>query len=311
MSRAKRYLAPMARLTIFIVTCAAVLLYIDYRVARASVMERLLGIGQRMAPFMDDARGTEPPRQMHVNGVRMWVAAGKTDRPPTEVRRWYAERYAGPGTAMGVITDGLNQALKAEHIMPPPMDGTTQASFGDDNVGGMAAIDVGDHQTMRSLKPIILKLAAGKIGEVGHLRYLYFEKLPNGGTRYLTVWTDDTFDLAKFLPGSQSDDAPGRDIEGVPRYPGSVRILAADERGRAAQMAVYNGQGSPETATMFYDARMATLGWHQDPQFADYARDHGMRSMRFLNDKGHEVVVDLAADERHGQGLTVTVIQMH
>ena len=36
-----------------------------------------------------------------------------------------------------------------------------------------------------------------------------------------------------------------------------------------------------------------------------------MRSMRFLNDKGHEVVVDLTADERHGQGLTVTVIQLH
>ncbi len=306
MSRARRYIAPMARLTVFIVTAAAVLLYIDYRVAKASVMEKLLGIGQRMAPFLDDAHGTEPPREVHMNGVRMWVAAGKTDRPPSEVRRWYAERYAGKGT----LTDVITEELKRGKVLPPSVTGLSQASFGDDNIGGMAALDLGNGLNIRQLKPLVLKLAAGKIGEVGHLRYMYFEKTANGGTRYLTVWTDDQFDLTKFLPSGE-DDAPGRDIDGVPRYPGSVRVLAADERGRVAQMAVYNGQGSPETAAMFYDARMRTMGWAADPRFADYAAEKGMHSMRYQNAKGHEVIVDLATDERRGQGLTVTLIQLH
>ena len=306
MRRASRYLAPIARLTTFVVVCGAVLLYVDYRVAKASVMEKLLGIGQRMAPFLDNAREVEPPREVHMNGVRLWVAAGHTDHSPSEVRRWYAERYAGKGTATDVITEGL----KTVKVLPPSVNGLSQASFGDENIGGMAALDLGNGVTLKQLKPMILKLASGKIGEVGHLRYLYFERTANGGTRYLTVWTDDQFDLTKFLP-SGSEDAPGSDIDGVPRYPGSVRVLAADERGRVAQMAVYNGTGSPETAAMFYDARMRTLGWQQDPRFGSYAKDQGMHSMRFQNAKGHEVIVDLAADERHGQGLTITLLQLH
>ncbi len=305
MTRARRYLAPLARLTLFLGVLGAVLLYVDYRVARASVMERLLGIGQRMAPFMDDARLVEAPREVHMNGLRMWVAAGKTDHSPTEVRRWYAERYAGRGTA----TDVMTEALKSVKVLPPSVNGLSQASFGDDKVGGMAALDLGNGLSLKALKPMILKLATGKVGEVGHLRYLYFERTATGGTRFLTIWTDDQFDLTKFLP-SGSEDAPGRDIEGVPRYPGTVRVLSADERGRAAQMAVYNGPGSPQTASMFYDARMRTLGWAADPRFSEYAAHEGMHSMRYMNAKGHEVVVDLA-DERNGQGLTVTLLQLH
>jgi hypothetical protein len=309
MRRARGTMAALGRLTVFIVTCAAVLGYIDYRVAKASVMERLLGIGQRMAPFMDDARGIEPPREVHMNGLRMWVAAGKTDRSPTEVRRWYAERYAGRGTANDAITEGL----RAAKALPPSVNGLSQATFGDDNIGGMAALDLGSGTTASMLKTIkanLGKLAAGQIGEVGHLRYLYYERTGNGGTRYLTVWTDDRFDLTKFLP-TGGDDAPGRDIDDVPRYPGSVRVLSADERGRLGQMAVYNGTGSPETAAMFYEARMRTLGWAPDPRFTQYASNNGMHSLRFANQKGHEIIIDLAADDHHGQGLTVTMLQLH
>ena len=57
---ARKYIKPIARLTVFVAVCCAILLYIDYRVARASVMEKLLGIGQRMAPFMDNAGEVEP-----------------------------------------------------------------------------------------------------------------------------------------------------------------------------------------------------------------------------------------------------------
>jgi hypothetical protein len=298
-------MAPIARLTVFIAVSCAVLLYVDYRIARASVMEKLLGIGQRMAPFMDNARDVEPPREVHMNGVRLWVAAGKTDHAPSEVRQWYAERYAGKGSATDVVTDGL----KLAKVLPPSVSGLSQSTFGDDNIGGMAALDLGGGLTLAKLAPMVNKLAAGKIGEVGHLRYFYFERTPTGGTRYLTVWTDDEFDMTKFLP-SGSDDAPGRDIEGVPRYPGTVRLLSADERGRVAQMAVYDGAGTPDTASMFYDARMETLGWRQDAAFAAQALHQGMRSKRFLNAKGREVFVDLAG-EKNGQGVTVTVIQLH
>jgi hypothetical protein len=305
MTRARRYIRPVLRLTAFVAVVALVLLYVDYRVAKASVMERLLGIGQRMAPYLDDARAVEPPREVHVNGLRMWVAAGKTDQPPAMVRKWYAERYAGKGSATDVVTE----ELKALKVLPPSVSGLSQASFGDDRIGGMAALDLGGGLTMKTLAPLVLKLASGKIGEVGHLRYLYYERTPSGGTRYLTIWTDDQFDLTKFLPSGEAD-APGRDLPDVPRYPGTVRVLSADERGKPAQMAVFTGAGSPEMAELFYDARMRTLGWQSDARFADAAARQGLHSRRFVNAKGREVVIDLA-DEKDGQGVTVTTLQLH
>jgi hypothetical protein len=271
MTRARRYLAPIARLTLFVTVVAFALGYVDYRVAHASIMERLLGIGQRMAPFLDDARLVEAPRELHLNGVTLWAAAGHSAQPPAAVRRWYAERYAGHGTATGVITD----ELKALKMLPPSVTGLSQASFGDDHIGGMAALDLGGGLTMHSLAPMIRKLASGKIGEVGHLRYLYFERTPSGGTRYLTVWTDDHFDLNRLFPDGEAD-APGRDVAGVPRYPGTVRVLSSDERGRAGQLAVYTGPGSPDAAALFYDARMRTLGWQADARFAKIAERQGL-----------------------------------
>lgn len=302
--RARRYIAPVLRLTVFVAVCCAVVLYVDYRIAEASVMERLLGIGQRMAPYLDDARSVERPREFHVNGLRMWLAAGHTDQAPRMVRQWYAERYAGKGTATDVITE----ELKTAKLLPPYVDGLSQSTFGDDNLGGMAALDMGGGLTLKTIKSKIDQLASGKIGEVGHLRYMYYERTSTGGTRFLTIWTDDQFDLTKFLP-SGSEDAPGRDLDEVPRYPGTVRVLSADERGRAGKMVVYAGAGSPDTAEMFYGARMRTLGWQEDARFTKTATHEGLRSHRYLNAKGHEVVIDLA-DEKNGQGLTVTAIQL-
>jgi hypothetical protein len=303
--RAKRYIAPVLRLMAFIGVCAAVLLYVDYRVARASVMEKLLGIGQRMAPFLDDAHGIEAPREVHMNGLRMWVAAGHTEHRTEEVRRWYSERYAGKGSVNDVITD----ELKKIKMIPPTVDGLSQAQFGDDERGGMAAIDMGSNVTFKMILSRMHQLAAGKIGEFGHLRYLYYERTSTGGTRYLTIWSDDTFDLTKFLPNG-SEDTPGRDLEDVPRYPGTVRVLSADERGRSAQVVVYGGPGSPDGAEMFFAARMRTLGWQDDPLYANAASRNGLHSHRWQNAKGHEVVLDLADAKTRGD-VIVTAIQLH
>ena len=302
---ARRYIVPVLRLACFVGVLALMLGYIDYRVARASVVERLLGIGQRMAPYLDDARAVEAPRELHVNGVTLWAAAGHSEHPPDAVKRWYAQRYAGKGSA----TDVMTEELKALKVVPPSVSGLSQASFGDDHLGGMAALDLGGGLTLRTLAPMIGNLARGKIGEVGHLRYMYYERTPSGGTRFLTIWTDNHFDLTRLLPDGEGD-APGRDVADVPRYPGTVRVLSSDERGKPGQLAVYTGAGSPDTAALFYDARMRTLGWQADPRFADAAEKQGLRSTRYLNARGHEVVVDLA-DQKDGQGLTVTVVQLH
>jgi hypothetical protein len=302
--RALRKIAPFARLSVFIAFCMALVSYLDYRSARASVMERLFGIGQRMAPFLDDGRATEAPRELHINGLKLWAAAGRTDQPPSLVRRFYADRYAGRGSAMDTIADELKQ----KRMLPPTATGLSQASFGDDQRGGLAALDLGQDLDLKSIARKLGHLGAGRLGEVGALRYVYWERTATGGTRFLTVWTDDKTDLSRLLPGGDGD-VPGRDVPGVPRYPGSQRILAADERGAFGAMAVYEGAGSPELAQAFYGARLRTLGWQLDPRFAELAEKQGSRTLRALSRDGHEVVVDCSAGS-DGRGLIVTVIAL-
>jgi len=295
----------MLRLTGFLLASMALLLYLDYRAARASVMDRLLGIGQRMAPYLDDGRYTEAPRQVRINGVKLHVAAGHTDHPPSFVRKWYSDRYAAKGDGL----DALAQDLKKRGALPPDAPNLNQLAFGNDNQGGLAALDFGGKISIATLKERFAHLTGegGNLGEIGRLRYVWYEKTGEGGTRFLTVWSDDQFELSHLLP-TERKDADGVDLEDVPRYPGTVRVLSAEERGMPQRIAVYDGPGSPETAELFYRARMGSLGWQEDTTFAQIAKKQQKRSLKFGNQKGHEVVLDLS-DSSDGQGLTVAAIQ--
>ncbi len=300
-----RYLKPTLRLITFLAVCGAVLAYLDYRSARASVMEHLLEIGQRMAPYLDDGRSTERPRAIRVNGVRLFAAAGHTDHPPQFVRKWYLDRYAGKGDGL----DGVAQEMKRRGALPEDMQALNELSFGNDKQGGVAALDFGGEKlSMVELKKRIEKFVkSGDVGDLARARYVYYESNGKGGTRFLTVWTDEHFQLDRLMP-TDGKDAPGTDLLDVPRYPGSTRVLSAEEHGMSQKVVVYDGPGSPEAAELFYRARMAELGWSGDETFAQLARKQGKTSLRFDNAKGHEVVLDLSSNERQ-QGLTVVAVQ--
>src|SRR5262245_6172579 len=121
-----RYVKPMLRLIAFLAVCGAALAYLDYRSARASVMDHLLGIGQRMAPYLDDGRGTEGPRAVRVNGVRLFVAAGHTEHPPQFVRKWYLDRYAAKDDGL----DAVGKDMKRRGVLPEDMQALNELSFG-------------------------------------------------------------------------------------------------------------------------------------------------------------------------------------
>jgi hypothetical protein len=298
------YTRAILRLTAFLAVTAAVLLYVDYREAQATVMERLLGIGTRMAPYLDDGKGTEAPRQVRINGVRMFVAAGHTDHPPSFVRKWYADRYAAKGDAL----DEWTQRLRSQGALPPDAPGLNQMAFGNDHKGGVAALDFGQPMSMAMLKDRMRQFVGkGELGSIARLRYVYYEKTGAGGTRFLTVWTDDSFKLSGVMP-KEHKDAEGADLPNVPRFPGSIRVLSAEERGMPQRMAVYDGPGSPDTAVMFYRARMHSLGWLEDETFSKLAERQGKRSLKFGSRDGHEVVLDLSQATEQG-GVTVCALQ--
>ncbi|HEY7957211.1 MAG TPA: hypothetical protein VII38_18020 [Polyangia bacterium] len=299
----RHYFRPILRLSIFLAVSAAMLVALDWHAARASVVDRLLGLSQRMAPYLDDGRSTELPRRVSINGVGLYVAAGHTDQPPEFVRKWYEDRYAARGDGLEEVT----KKMRASGALPPSAPGLNQLAFGNDNRGGVAALDFGDKLSMEGLKARFARfIGSGDLGSIARLRYVYYQKTGHGGTRFLTVWTDEKFKLDQLMP-VENRDAVGFDLEGVPRYPGTIRVLSAAELGKAQRIVVYDGPGSPETAEMFYRARMHTLGWMEDETFSSLAAKQGKHALKFGNRAGHEVVLDLASAT--GQGLTVCAIQ--
>lgn len=299
-----KYLAATARLGVYVLTCLGILLYVDYRVARATVMERLVGIGYRMAPYLDDHRTTEAPRKVRINGVELYTAVGTSNHPPAFVKRFYQDRYAAKDSGL----EDVAVQLKKRGALPPEVTALNQLTFGNENVGGVAAIDFGGPVSLDGLRQRFARFAqTNNVGDIGRLRYVYWERTPEGGTRFLTVWTDDRFSLDRLMPRDRKD-AEGTDLDNVPRYPGTQRILSADELGQAQKVVVYAGPGSPQAAEVFYSARMPQHGWKHDPTFRKVADQQGSRAMRFENGKGQEVVLDFS-DERHGQGVSVVAIQ--
>lgn len=300
------YAGRVARLSIFVTACAALFMFINYRIARATVMEKLFSIGQHMAPYLDDKRSTEAPRLVKINGVHLHVAVGHTEHRPEQVKQWYIDRYAAKGDGL----DHYGQELRKRNMLPPEVPSLNQTTFGNDQMGGVVALDYGDKMSVKALAEKMAKFAKnGKLGEVANLRYMYYEK-EGQGTRFINVWTDERFDLSNVITTDARADAPGSDVAGVPRYPGTVRTLSGQERGMSQQLAIYDGTGSPDSAEMFYRARMTTLGWKLDERFSKIAAQQQRHSLRFENDAGREVVIDLSAHHQK-QGLTVAVIQTH
>src|SRR3954447_21896332 len=136
----RRYLDHLGRLACFCAILFGILLYVDYRVARATVMEGLAGFGTRMVPYLDDHRTTEGPRTFRLNGIELHMAVGHSAHPPRFVRDWYLDRYAPKGPQM----EAFRASLKKQGMLDKTIPNANQLVTGDDENGTVSSIDVGE-----------------------------------------------------------------------------------------------------------------------------------------------------------------------
>lgn len=299
MRRLRRYAMPLGRLTAFVVACAVATSFFGYRTARASIIERLLDLSRKMRPYLDEDGQREKPRELRINGVTLYVAAGHSNDPPAAVRAWYASVYRADGVFDRLAKEARRRGKELD------AGALNQLQFGDDDEGGLVALDFPHGTTPLLLaKHLVAFLADGELGPVAAVRYVYVKRAPSGGTQYLTMWTDDRFSLFDLVPDGRHD-APGQDLDDVPRPPRSVRLLTVAERGMPQRLAIYSTSAmTTESAELFYRARLRTLGWQ--PEDEEGGSGGRRKALRFSRD-GRQLLVSVSAS-RDGQRVLVSLL---
>jgi len=230
-------LVPLLRLLFFLGVATVVTAALVLRSARADVAEALWGIGSRVMEFPGAPH--EATRQLLVNGVQVSFRTQTVDAHLADVLAHYESNCGTP-----IAT----QSARNSHA------------------GYVACLDVGDASSdLGALAHRLLRFSeTGELRELGDPRYILARRVGSPAketTFLLTMWAESAFNLYDMLPRSGAD-AAGHDLVGVPRPPGSQRILSAWEARRPSGVVVYRvGARSAQELESFYRSELRGNGW--------------------------------------------------
>ncbi|MBW2158466.1 MAG: hypothetical protein JRH14_00665 [Deltaproteobacteria bacterium] len=230
-------LMPLLRLALFLTAVCVFAAALLLRSARADATESFWTLGSHMAGFPGAPH--EGVRQLQLNGVRVSFRTQTVEASLADVLAHYE---ATCGTAIA-----------------------TQSARSD-SAGYVACLDMGDPPPdLGGLANRFLRFSeTGDLREVGAAHYILARRVASGSadkTFLFTMWVDSGFNLYTTVPHAGAD-AAGRDLTGVPRPPGSQRILSAWEERQPSGILVYRVVGkSAEELESFYRTRLPRNGW--------------------------------------------------
>jgi hypothetical protein len=228
------------------------------RAAHARASDALLSVGAELMKI-EGASSDQPARSVFLNGITVHLRAATTDRDLHAVLdRFHSLCRTRTGVdAPQAVLDKLRSDT-AKHAPSSALDGVLRAE--SDSAGAVACIDTGTQLSVPELTSRLQDFArSGDLSAVGDLRYVLARRV-DGKTTVLTLWTEGSTPLLKMFP--PEGDAPGRDPQGLPRAPGTRRLLSTWENGQPYSLALYTAVGSDIGALRaFYLTALRTGGW--------------------------------------------------
>jgi len=230
-------LVPLVRLGLFVAAVCVLAAALLLRSARADVTEALWALGSQIAGFPGAPH--EGVRQLQLNGTRISFRAQTVEASLADVLAHYEATCGTP-----IATQSARS----------------------DSAGYVACLDMGDPpQELGALANRFLRFSeTGDLRELGDPHYILARRVESGSedkTFLFTMWVESGFNLYRMLP-SAGADAAGRDFVGVPRPPGSQRILSAWEEHQPSGVLVYRVVGkSADELESFYRSQLPRNGW--------------------------------------------------
>ncbi|MGB5811018.1 MAG: hypothetical protein WBG86_10845 [Polyangiales bacterium] len=253
--------AALARVAALSVALAGVVLFVLLHRARAEIDERLIDVGSQLMQYPGSPLETE--RVLRINGSVFHFRSQTVDASFDEVLDHHRTQC---DTNDGMLAEQLSAQLgkPARHGDGVSLKSLATTEARVDTRGFVACVDLG----RRSLGlPVLIERLArlvrtGSLGELGVARYAYAEARKDDPTQalVLTAWSEK-LELSDLLL-REGADAAGADLPGLPRPPGSHRILSASEVDAPTSVAVYRSRGMrSEQVVAFYRDFLKSRGW--------------------------------------------------
>lgn len=258
--RLRAILPNLARLFAFLLAVYAVGMVVVARQVRAETDEILLGVGAQMMAYAE-ADAQDAPRTLRLNGQRLLFGSGHTrDHSVGEVLDFFEGRCRSRD---GRLVDQLGELAAARQIEAPDtsmMDATLREETG--RGGFVACFDVGEER--EGIEGLVARLQAfadtGNLARMGGLRYAYARPTEDGGTHFLVFHTDEELNVYEMFPAT--GDAPGVDVEDLPRPANVRRLMSAWEEGDPHSLSMYTSTTrSADELRTWYSRELPGSGW--------------------------------------------------
>jgi hypothetical protein len=255
------------------------------------------------------------PQTISLNGQRLVLSSRQSALEPHEVLERFARHCAGENGDAPEAVLSAPQQLAAQNVK----DGMFARLL---DVSGQLGVLRSERENEGHLacfartreRAGLEKLAEdvqafvedGDFARLGELRYVTARKLDNGQTHVLVVWSEGPLRLAALFP--ERGDAPGSDMQDVPRPPASTRQFCALGFGHDYGLRQYAARGSSDQLLAYYARELPKRGWAELHELPDGGEmGDGVFARAYLKD-GHAVAIAVHADP--GQDTAVSLIDL-
>jgi len=177
-------------------------------------------------------------RTLHVNGLVLRVLSGSTRDSLTAVLDFFHERCRRVGGELARLAPSAPG--RSVHPLPARVFEPVLRREGT-QTGYLGCLDLG--AAPLGLEPLLRRLRAfardGDLAVLGGLRFVWAAR-EHEHTTYVAVWNAGSLRLADLAPAR--GDAPGADVDGIPRPPGSRRVMSVFQEGAAPMLVGYRAQ---------------------------------------------------------------------
>lgn len=259
MNKIRSILAKTVRVSVYLGIVVAGLSVVGVRAVHAKTKQAAFALGE---PLGNLDVGSGSGNTLTINGQKLHLAAAHVDGSVSAV---LDRIQKGCETAADGLADdlaGLEAGFATQAPSTRGFPGIAMLRDERDGRGVVACFATGENVSGTGVaRRLALFSKTTDLSDIGGLRYVAVHAEPEGGSKVVSTWSDDSLALEAMFP--DEGDASGDDPIMAPRPANVRRILSARVEPAPYGAFVYSSNESPEAAIKGYETTLIAKGFRQ------------------------------------------------